>query len=283
MKQILENYKSNIPIFLLLVYSLGYVYLNRFYSQFNISIENYISLTDILFLVINKVIYTILLYLIIEAGLIFISQFSLNMLARIHYIKNNKDEILEKKVNEFINKHHNETSLVILLIVSIGYVYFGEEILEIAAILFSLFFIKLLFVIKKNQKPDEQSQMFYDLSFIILLPIFLICFGIWGYSESKTIKLNSAIQKELPRVEFSCNGKVYSTKNLNFIYIGETSSSLFIYDKIKRNSIIFNKTNISELKVEDPDVRTEERQLDFEKDFIQFKEKLKTNIDTSKN
>ena len=96
MEKTIEKFKSNIPIFLLIFYSFGYVYLNRFYSRFNISIENYINLTDIIFFAINSLIKITLLFFIIEI----ILNIASHVILRFYYFRVKDKKGKDKKISK---------------------------------------------------------------------------------------------------------------------------------------------------------------------------------------
>lgn len=94
-----------------------------------------------------------------------------------------------------------------------------------------------------------------QISLSFLYVILIICFAIWGHIDgnlNKTSK-NSSI------VEFSENQKSYNTNLDSLNYIGETSSYLFLYDRNNRNSLIFNKQNISNFRIKDVTLTSEEK------------------------
>lgn len=262
MQKYLDNYKSNIPIILLVFYSLGYIYLDRYYSRFNISIENYINLSDIIFVTIRTLVSLSLIYLIIEFCLIIVSM----TILRIVYSKDLnykirgriKDKQIYKRyhsivINKLIHKNTNGVSFFIFMIIPFMLVYFIDESIAIFTIFFPFLIIKIYQII--HYEDDEEKNRMIQISLSFLYVILIICFAIWGHIDgnlNKTSK-NSSI------VEFSENQKSYNTNLDSLNYIGETSSYLFLYDRNNRNSLIFNKQNISNFRIKDVTLTSEEK------------------------
>lgn len=263
MKEYLDNYKSNIPVIILVFYSLGYIYLERYYSRFNISIENYINLTDIIFVTIKTLVSLSLIYLVIEICLYLIS----HTLLKIVYSKSlnykikgriNNETVYDRYysiiIEQQIEKQTKGVSFFIFIIIPFVLLYFLDE----AVIIFTLFFpflIIKIYQITHYENDGERNRMMQFL-LIFLYIILLICFAIWGHMDgnsNKTTK-NSSI------VEFCENRDSYNTNLDSLNYIGETSSYLFIYDRKNRTSLIFNKGNISNFKIKDITLSLEEEE-----------------------
>lgn len=263
MKEYLDNYKSNLPIILLVFYSLGFVYLDRYFARFNISIENYVNLTDIIFVTIKTLVSLSLIYLVIEICLYIISRttlkivFSKNLNYKIkRRIKNQivYDRYYSLIIEKQIVKQTNGLSFFFFIISPFILWYFIDE----PVIIFSLFFPFLIIKIHQitNYKNDEERKRMIQFLLVILYVTLLICFAIWGHKDGNFNKISN----NPSNVEFYENQNSYNTKLDSLNFIGETSSYLFIYDKKNRTSLIFNKGNISNFKIKDITLTPEEEE-----------------------
>ena len=281
MKEYLDNYKSNIPIILLVFYSLGYVYLDRYYARFNISIENYVNLTDIIFVTIKTIVSLSLIYLVIEIFLYIISRSILKIIFSKSLNYKIKEKIIKKSVydryysliiEKQIENQTNGLSFFIFIISPFVLWYFLDE----SVIIFSLFFPFLIIKIHQitNYENDEERNKMIQFLLILLYVILLICFAIWGHRDGNFNKISDNPSK----VEFYENQNSYNTNLDSLNFIGETSSYIFIYDRKNRTSLIFNKGNISNFKIKDITLTPEEKekmQKETEKKIDSFFNKLK--------
>ncbi len=258
MMKYLESYKTNIPVIILVFYSLGYIYLNRFYSRFDISIENYINLTDIIFVTIVNLVKLAIFFLFIEFVLVLISRFVLKLL----YSKKlnpksdprlRNQEIYDRYYNLVVYKQINGVSFFILLL---G--LFIPLLIEIDfsyLILFLPFFIIKTHQITNYENKEEKNRMLQYLGLIMYF-LLMICFAIWGHYDGNNVKTSDS-QKN---IEFRENKILYNTATDSLNFIGETSSYLFIYDKHKRKTLVLNKQKISDFKIKDKTLTSEEKE-----------------------
>lgn len=266
MKEIVDQYKSNFPIILLLIYAFGYTYLNRYYSNFDINFENYISLTDILFLTINTLIKFVIIYLVIEVILILSTQVLLDFIFRITHSKKRKgsedqEVYYEKNIVPEIEKNEDGTSLFLFFLFSGVSLYIFKEYVLIATIFFPFFIIKLYNLNAKNEKDKNEKKEMFKFFFYMFIPVLIVCFGIWGHYDAKEIKEGTDLN--LTTLELEIDNIKYSTEDVNLSYIGETTPYLFIYDKKNRKTLVFNKQNIDKLKIFDPDIKSEKPKKQF--------------------
>lgn len=260
----LENYKSNIPILLLIFYSLGYIYLDRYYGCFGIPIVSYINLTDIIFVTIETLIRLVLIYLILEFCLYFSSYIILQIYYSPRFNKKLNKRIATQKVydrykslivtKKIIKKINGVTLGVFTVIISISGFCIDEGLFTLLSLIFPLFVLKLYQAAIYEHGTDNKRG--FQILLIFIYIILIICFAIWGHNNGNDQKSSTTSQV----VELYEKEKLYSTSSDSLNYIGETSSYLFMYDKINRYTLIFNKQNISNLKFKDSTLTTEEKQ-----------------------
>lgn len=261
MKKILKNYTQNFPIILITIYSIGCTYLYNYYSRFNIQIEYFISLTDIVFFTLKYIILLLFFYFFIEMTFRTIAYFVLLILYRIRYHKkilrirkNTIDNVLKrKKINNVFNlfdviisKKIEKTSIVLCMVVCVLFAYYINEYLIIFSIVAPYLFIKFFIPQLLNKEKRKKITYFYPILVITLI----IAFGILGYKDGDDVKKSSMIN----RIEYATNNKVYTSENLPIIIIGQTSSYIFIYNKNNRETTVLGKDKLDYIKIEDPAV-----------------------------
>jgi len=277
MEKYINRYKTNVPIVLIVFYSLGYVYLNRYYDRFNISIENYINLTDIIFVTIKSLISLSLIYLVVEICLFIVSRSILKITYRLMVNRETIKRAKKKNIHDryyslVIESQTNGLSIFVLIIGSLVLLYFLDD----KFIIFSLFFPFLIIKIYQiyHFENDKERKEIGQWTLIVLYIVLLFSFGIWGHLDGDFTKES----KSTSFIEFYENQEVYNTKVDSLNYIGETSSYLFLYDKKNRTSLIFNKGNISNFKVKDITLTSEEKKEMIKKgnkDIDDFFNKIK--------
>ena len=87
--------------------------------------------------------------------------------------------------------------------------------------------------------------------------------------ESNKIK-----EESLTKIEFDEKDRHIDTSLDSLNYIGETSQYFFIYNPIKRNTLIFNKNKLSNIKIKDVTPTDEE----IKKNVDNFIKKVKKQI-----
>lgn len=283
MNKYLEIFKSNLTLVTLIFYVLGYAYLGMYYFQFDISIVNYINLQDIIFTTINSLVVLILAYLFVEFGLYLIGILILNTI--FHFFIERKllkrlgnNARVQKYIKYRNDKHYSDNikgfTLSLLMLITFLLLYFSDEKTFIFSLFFPFFTIKLYQIIPK-EKGEIQSQL--NQFFLGLLTFtFILCFAYWGYKDGTALKNSDNGQQ----IEFKEQSISYSTKSDSLNFIGETNGYLFIYNNKNRQTLIFNKSGISSLKIKDTSPTKEEKKAqeieaqrkinDF---FEQFKQK----------
>lgn len=238
MEKTLEKFKSNIPIIILIFYSLGYVYLNRFYSRFNISIENYINLTDIIFFAINSLIKITLLFFIIEIILSIISIFIL----KIYYLSEKDEKIKEEKIDT--NLKYASFTIFIIFGFLLNFIIKGDIVIYFSYF-FTFFLVKTFQITHFENKEDKKNML--EFLFIFLYLLLLISFAIWGYKDGNFTKDNECKNE----IIFNENDKKFDTSSDTLNFIGETSLYVFLFDNKNRKSLIFQKDKIDNFKIND--------------------------------
>ncbi|MCV9934151.1 hypothetical protein OIU80_17855 [Flavobacterium sp. LS1R47] len=264
MKKILENYTQNFSIILIVIYSIGCAYLYNYYSCFNIQIEYFISLTDIVFFTLKIIILLLFFYLFIEI-LLRILAYSILLISYciwyhkkiLRIRKNMTDKVLRrKKINNVFNvfdviisKEIEKTSFVLCIVVCILFAYYIDEYLIIFSIVAPYLLTKFFIPQLLDKEKRKKITYFYPILVITLI----IVSGIWGYKDGDAVKKSPRINQ----LEYATNNKIYTSKNLPIILIGQTSSYIFIYNKNNRETTVLSKDKLDYIKIEDPAVNEE--------------------------
>jgi len=252
MEKIINQYKTYLPIFLLLLYILGYVNLSYYYSVFNVSIEYYINLTDILMYVAGRLVSILLTFILFELIV------SLPTIYIIEKRRNNviKNKLLESKKSKEVNSRYKNIysrdkfdgsysllSMVILFLIFIVVFVILKIVASWSVYLIAIIFFKLYLALSDKKNKDNQVFEIFKYS-IIIIPLISIFLGL-GFLESKEI-LEGKNSKEITFLE---NNKNFSTKSDSLLFIGETSEYLFLYYPRDKETKIFSKSTITDFKI----------------------------------
>ncbi|WP_438711043.1 hypothetical protein ACSTS3_21275 [Aquimarina muelleri] len=240
MKNIIDSYKVISPIILLYIYLIGYSILTSYYSVFSIEIIYYITLSDIIFITLKYTLFGVIFFtsliVLLESLAFIVAIFYKTKEKQLKIIKIIPTAILFSLmiVSYFLGDYYGykfNHSVIILLTILFIYISLGHPIIDSITSDFS------------NNKLPNQT--------VILGSLFMIWIGsiAIGHFEAKTIQ-----QKESfifsKYIEFKYEKTFYSTKtNKNLNFIGETKDVLFIYDKSKKETLVFYKSNLIELKL----------------------------------
>lgn len=250
---------DNIPILSIILIYFGYCNLYFYFKEFKIEVYNYISNSEILlsFLPTIVILGATFGYLIISLVI------NHNQLAKNEENKSAKTQDIEvtKKTEIEIDKQKSKK------------ISFDKSILKspifICGIL-SIFFVLLNFYLKnqlnfKNYELKNYSLitsfttpiLYYYLlieygneflkkySFFIALSIIVFIGNqIGGYRKCEAEEIKDGISDI--QISFTINNKEIKT-NRDLLLIGQTQSTIFLYDRINKSSFIFNRDKLEKL------------------------------------
>lgn len=269
LKRNIELFKRHFSIISLIFYIFGYVYLNRYYEQYNISIEKYTDLLDILFTTINYLFILLLVYIFVEVIIYILAFIYLSLIFRLFIRRKIRKKLgTENRIGKYIDFEYNKyikakiklTSLIFLIISTILLLRNNDETLIILSLFFPFLILKIFQVLPSN-KSEFKTKAYQVLLFVFIL-ILIICFAIWGYKDANLNKDANQSSK----IEFKEKEIFYTTESDSLNYIGETNKYIFLYNKKTRNTLIFNKESISQLKIKDITLSKKEKELKEEKE-----------------
>lgn len=217
-------FRDNILLFSLGCYGIGFIYMVLYYSAFNIPVIYYLSLNDLLLFALTIILPVAVIALILE--IIVMSELKIII-----------NQLLRRFKRSEINDQNLDTILSTLI-----------------------FILMLLYLIVVKTKISPNVHFFIILSAVVFLgrifsnnnsnrlksSVFLFCLGFLVgifsiINFGKTGKANL-------EVKFRYNDKIVNTTYwTDVIYIGETSSSIFLYDVATQATSVFEKEKISNL------------------------------------
>lgn len=257
MEEALDQYKKYLPVILLIFYALGYVNLSNYYSAFNVPIEYYINLTDMLMYAIGRLVSITGTFIVTELILIIPTYFIIKKCQDYEINKLLKKSNKETKVNNRFKRIHSRNipegsysalSAFILLIALGILIHKAYE----PWVNYIIIFIFLKFSIILTNKIKETTFYLFRSAIVIIPTIFV--FWITGIDEANKV-VNSNNTKN---ISFESNDLLYTTTDKSHIFIGETSGYIFLYNPKHKETEIFQKTNISELKIKNEHYTKEE-------------------------
>nr|WP_315221665.1 hypothetical protein [uncultured Flavobacterium sp.] len=215
----LKNFRENILLFSLSGYGLALIYLSIYYYCFDVPIIYYLSLNDMLLFAVTLIMPALLVVLFVEYVII--------RLLKKQLYKRQLEPNEEKKFNNICIVVIGLLTIVLLFI---NYIKINPNLL------FNVILSSFLIVAKIESKDPENRNI---SPFIAVAGLFIGLFFSVTYSKSGSANKD---------VKFNYDGKTVQTcfcYNLN--YLGETSSTIFLYDFKKKITFVYEKADISNL------------------------------------
>jgi hypothetical protein len=141
-----------------------------------------------------------------------------------------------------------------------------------------LFFIIPMLLIKIYQiLPKDVRDLRIKQSLFAITVVFLIIgFAYLGYSDGVSTKKYHSVKS----IELKEDGLLYNTNSDSLNFVGETNEYIFLYNKKNRETMVFNKSTITNLKIKDLSETDQEKERKYKKQhkaLNSFFEKLKNN------
>lgn len=250
MNHFIEKFNKYSALILIYFYSLGFVFIQSFYSNFDIEIVNYITLTDVLILSISIFIVISMTYLFFEIILLHIFQkiteFFLNIIIYRKYNHRNCTSNVYHRYRKVYKSSLILGIVNILISLTLIIVFIWITIITkdfIIAFTYVMPYAWLRFLSMDIQSTNTITE--HSKPYIIIFAINLLSsFFFLGIFQSKKILSN----QNPKHIEFECLDIKYKS-NEELIYIGETSNYLFMFNKKEEKTLIFFKENIQKFKV----------------------------------
>lgn len=270
MNKIVTLYKSYLPILVLVVYSIGYIFLVNYYLNFGVEIVFFLSLTDILFTALDLLVVFVTLVVLLEIVMFITSSVLFSLFSKEEKdVKNDPliEDILKKADENYINSKDKFRLVSLLLTVIILFILisYADNSFFFGLTLFTLIPIKLHNLISgfEDQSVKENKDQNIEISKfrtgVIFFLIAVLIFGayIYGNIAADKVKNKNSPFLEID-VEFIDNGKTYSTElDTTKLFIGQSSNYIFLYDLPTEKTSVFSKSNLESLKFKDPTSKIE--------------------------
>lgn len=264
MEEIFKSYKDNLPLIILFIYSFGSIYLFSYYSHFNIAIEQYISLSDILFFALRILIILSLAYVSLEMIILLIGLIITNILSEGDYkaaLANRPGRQYSYKTekrftrlyagkylgNKFQTIASGACGIMLItgtILISNGY-NFGLSLGDFVSI--SIPYLIFREYIEKNWLGKDvvninKTRREYSILGVIAIAIILHLNAVY---EAKLVKSNSQFEKVNLKAR-SDDGLIFTNENV--VFVGSTSNYIFLFDIVANETIIHARSDIHDLR-----------------------------------
>lgn len=246
MKIPLRTYVDNLPAIISILYCIGYCYQKSYYYQFDIDIEYYVSLSDLLFYTVDFITIVFTFSIILEGIIATIIIASFFNRVRTAY-KNKKSKKNIFKTTEYVlSKKYNTYSLILVVALLITSTYTFSNYKYLFSSLLTLFIFKLFISYKKNIHLDARTRLINSTFIISLSSLFAINIFLGSKQASKLKQNYDSI--DIKQVEIKDEQNFYSSEQ-DVNYIGETTNYIFLYEIYTKKSIVINKGNVKSFKI----------------------------------
>lgn len=270
MKKYLKEYTENLSVIILLFYVLGFCYQFCYYQYFDIEIQYYISLTDIIFTSIGNLFTSLIIFLIIEVLILIPADFFTAYLFRYknHTKYESKSPKVKFRLDRYrdylisINRKYYSFTLTIISFFA-GAFIFDDSFYFSSVIMIN--FLYHLYLIIEPKEGTLDIKMKKNITSIALLIVLVLSYSYWGHSDASNLK-EQYTSKIISFGDISTSNNVYK-------YIGETSGYYFVLNSQNDDVIIANKGGIDIAKVQTNKFRQNE-QKQAKKEMDEFFEKV---------
>lgn len=230
---ILSFFKENHTIIYVLIVLISYIYNQFYFFVFNINIIEYYSIIEIATLFLGYSIpITFILFFIIYANI----KIDLDYESNIETIKTNENSNT-KKLFTFNN------IIISISLISLIYILYTKEYIYIL-LLFSFILMNISPSLISNQFKKQKSingiELISLIHSLILFSSLILFFCIQNFVTAYQVSQNKETIKDV-------NFTYYNTKiktNDTIKYIGQTNQYLFIFNRNKKETKVFEKANI---------------------------------------
>lgn len=221
----IKLFKDNILLFSIGCYGLGFIYLFTYYYAFNLPIIFYINYNDILLFALTIILPSAVISLILNLVVFVIIKKAINKILSLM----NFNSLSENKLHICI------LALILISLLAIITFYYYFEINP--RIQFFIFI-------------SMSSAMLWSMNFKTKYDMILQCgiFSLFLFAALTANTYNTQRGKITTDVSFKYNQQEVHTPNTNLVYLGETSSSIFLYGPNAQKTYVYEKDKISNLE-----------------------------------
>ena len=235
-----KNFKHIFPYLYLLVVIFSLLREAIYYSHFNIEIQDYIGVSELLLPVSNSAI-TIIGFILFSGTLLWLNG---------KFNKKKKRSRLIEQNEKWWKIFSNEISGVIGVLIGgvISYITESDEIFIFAVVLLGLLFVYPIlshFIIKKLKESESKN---FNPN-LLLVPLFLIVALITQVAF--TIGEELQVRKgEYTGTKIYTKDSTYVSDSTHF-YIGKTTNFYFIYNKDRKSSTIIPEREVNRFELKE--------------------------------
>ncbi|MFC7345973.1 hypothetical protein ACFQO9_04480 [Chryseobacterium zhengzhouense] len=274
MRKYFKEYTEHLSAILLLFYILGFAYQYCYYNYFDIEIQYYVNLTDIIFSAVENLIITFLSLILIEFVFMLLSS------TIMHYIysaknsnkyKQSQNKLVsrfDRYVSHLIDRDLKYYSFALYFVVFGTILFLIEEKFYFFSLIFPAFIYRLTTVVRSGALDlyEKIKAGIYVTTFLFLL----LFYAFWGFKDA--VFVTKSYSRKVIKI-----GKLYTGDGVNK-FIGESSNYYFILDS-KINSVkVINKGDVGEVIFEDNKYRIQEIK-DSDRDLKIFLDQVKKELD----
>lgn len=242
----LESATKFFPLIFVLLSALSYIHLEFYYLFFDINILSYLDLSEIVLLFFNKsILITIFIIIIIVVSYI--------LDYRINKETTSKIEEAKLKVKRGFRYKTLNNLWLIMIVTLLIYIVFVLITKDYIGLIFPIGYIILMlifYVFVRHIAIIFISKHTIIFSFSFWVGIFTVSlFNLLTLTKSIETGYNVRYKnKVIKNISFTYNQKQIETSQA-LKYIGETRSSLFLFDNTRLETIIFKMENIDNMKI----------------------------------
>lgn len=255
--------KSNFNVLLIVVYIISYANYYIYYGNFNIDIVSYISLTDLLFYPLKLALGIFFAIIIIDLVLSFAFTFTsifvwrpyMTLILKTKRFSMRSEESrrrLRKIRHNYTNENDFKEFLAFIGSIACMFLKF-----DIVIILFPSLIVYMALLLGHDEKGYHVTT---TMAIIVLLGTMLIT-SVYGVYDKRYLKDDYSIS-------FIENNTRISTdeESSTINYLGQSSDYIFLYDIEKKTSLIYSKSNISDIRIKENE--RSGRVIDFLREHI---------------
>lgn len=235
------NFKSIFPFLSVFIILLGLIKQGFYYDHFNIGIQDYISVSELILATANAATY--LIYFVLLYGY---SIWSYEKKASsLNYI-----ETMKKRNEKWWKNFPNELIMLVITIVANIVLYIiGQRIIILFVLIADVIYIYPIisyFIEKEFTNPKEKN---FNQK-IILIPLSLGIIMIFYIIGLDLIQAAHVEKGEYTGTKIYTKDSTYVSDSIHY-YIGKTSNFYFIYDKDKKSSTIIPEREVTKFELKE--------------------------------
>lgn len=238
----IATFRDNIILFSLGCYGLGLVYMIVYYNSFNLPIIYYVTFNDLLLFALSFILPTSIIVLFVEILIIPVFKNVIDFAGKF------------LKFPKISNYGLNAIIFLFVFVLIIAWIILKDLINADPKNEF-LFLLTLAFLLNRTFSFRNKESLLINIGTFCLL----------FFMGIATVLLHNHLGKTNTQLRFKYNDNVIHTGfHKSLVYIGETSSFIFLYNLTSNTTSVFEKDKITNLKYSDKNERKNFKTLKLE-------------------